>query len=455
MDIESRSIEFIPENERYGDARRLFTIWFSANMQVTTLVVGTLGVAAGLSLGWTLAGIIIGTMIGTIFMAGHSAQGPHLGIPQMIQSRAQFGVLGAGIPLFIVVLSYILFTAANAVVMRDSIKSVFPMTDNEAIVVFGAATLVIAYVGYELIHKMGVLMSAMSGLIFAGAAYLIFQTPGAVKWNAEGSHFVNSAFMLVVAQSASWTLGFGPYVADYSRYLPKHISTRETFWYSYLGNAIGAMLVMMLGAILATGIADITKDPGTGVANLFGDWSRPVLFFIVLGVLEINVLNLYSAYMSTATIFTGFRGMVRVGRLTKLFAMTVIAVLATIIAIITQYKFNDYFSDILVAQIYVLVPWSAINLVDFYLVRHGQYSVKDMYCEDGIYGRYNVKTLLIFLVSILLQLPFMDLSFYHGYFAVKIGADVSWIPSLLVPAVLYYCANRRHLEPSEVRLKPL
>ncbi|MDR5783252.1 cytosine permease [Caballeronia sp. LZ065] len=124
MDVEQRSIEFIPLSERYGTPRRLFTIWFSANMQVTALVIGTLGIVAGLSLFWTIVGLILGNVIGTVFMAAHSAQGPHLGIPQMIQSRAQFGVFGAGLPLAIVVLAYILFVAAGGVVMRDSIKAI-------------------------------------------------------------------------------------------------------------------------------------------------------------------------------------------------------------------------------------------------------------------------------------------------------------------------------------------
>jgi purine-cytosine permease-like protein len=42
-------------------------------------------------------------------MAGHSAQGPKLGIPQMIQSRAQFGYLGASVPLVVVMLMYVGF----------------------------------------------------------------------------------------------------------------------------------------------------------------------------------------------------------------------------------------------------------------------------------------------------------------------------------------------------------
>lgn len=74
MDVENRSIEFIPHNERYGTPRRLFTIWFSANMQVTALVVGTLGIVAGMSLAWTLVALVIGNVIGTVFMAAHSAQ---------------------------------------------------------------------------------------------------------------------------------------------------------------------------------------------------------------------------------------------------------------------------------------------------------------------------------------------------------------------------------------------
>ena len=145
FNIERRSIEFIPEDERYRHPRRRFSFWFSCQMQVSTLVVGTLGIAAGLNLAWTALAIVLGNVIGTIFMAGHSAQGPHLGIPQMIQSRAQFGVLGAAIPLIIVVIIYVLFNAANAVVMRNSIEAVLPIGNDAAIIGFGAVTVAIGF----------------------------------------------------------------------------------------------------------------------------------------------------------------------------------------------------------------------------------------------------------------------------------------------------------------------
>ncbi|MEJ7704262.1 MAG: cytosine permease [Geodermatophilaceae bacterium] len=50
---------------------------------------------------------MIGNIAGGIVMALHSAQGPRMGIPQMISSRAQFGVYGACLPLILVVLMYL------------------------------------------------------------------------------------------------------------------------------------------------------------------------------------------------------------------------------------------------------------------------------------------------------------------------------------------------------------
>ena len=56
LKIESHSIDFIPLAERYGTPHRLFTIWFSANMTILGVALGTLGIEADLSLGWTRPG---------------------------------------------------------------------------------------------------------------------------------------------------------------------------------------------------------------------------------------------------------------------------------------------------------------------------------------------------------------------------------------------------------------
>src|SRR5215469_6009524 len=125
--IEKYNIGFVPLAERYGSEKRLFTIWFSINLSIVCLTVGTLGILAGLGLPQTILALVLGNAIGTVFMAAHSAQGPHLGIPQMIQSRAQFGVFGAAIPLVAVIITYTLYLSADEVVIRRAITSLIPV----------------------------------------------------------------------------------------------------------------------------------------------------------------------------------------------------------------------------------------------------------------------------------------------------------------------------------------
>ena len=93
--VEVRSIDYIPLNERHGKVWSQGPLWFMSNAQIATLAVGTASVTLGGNLLWSLIAIVTGALFGTFFMAFHSAQGPQLGLPQMIQSRPQFGYLGA------------------------------------------------------------------------------------------------------------------------------------------------------------------------------------------------------------------------------------------------------------------------------------------------------------------------------------------------------------------------
>ena len=101
--VERHSIDHIPASQRHGSVTSLFTIWFGANMHMTTIVTGALGTILGLPLPWALLALLLGNLFGAVFMALHSAQGPKLGIPQMIQSRAQFGFHGAILPLVLLI----------------------------------------------------------------------------------------------------------------------------------------------------------------------------------------------------------------------------------------------------------------------------------------------------------------------------------------------------------------
>src|SRR5690606_36898358 len=58
-------------------------------------------------------------------------------------------------------------------------------------------------------------------------------------------------FLLAISLGAGWQLTFGPYVADYSRYLPRSTSESTTFWSTFLGSVIGSHWSMTFGAPVA------------------------------------------------------------------------------------------------------------------------------------------------------------------------------------------------------------
>ena len=94
-----------------------------SNAQIATLAVGVVSVAAGGNLVWSLIAIILGVVIGTFFMAAHSAQGPQLGLPQMIQSRPQFGYVGAILVWLFAYLQYAGFNVFNSILAADSLDT--------------------------------------------------------------------------------------------------------------------------------------------------------------------------------------------------------------------------------------------------------------------------------------------------------------------------------------------
>src|ERR1700759_3995328 len=93
--VEVRSIDYVPLTERHGQVWSQGPLWFMSNAQIATLAVGTFSAVGGGNLFWSLIAIIRGAVLGPFFMAFHAAQGPQLGLPQMIQSRPQFGYIGA------------------------------------------------------------------------------------------------------------------------------------------------------------------------------------------------------------------------------------------------------------------------------------------------------------------------------------------------------------------------
>ena len=84
------------------------------------------------------------------------------------------------------------------------------------------------------------------------------------------------------------------------------------------------------------------------------------------------------------------------------------------------------------------MPWSAINLVDYYLVKHGRYDVQSFFKPDGIYGGFQWWACLCYVITLPVQVPFLDQLFYVGPLVKPLGgADTSWIVGFGVASLLY------------------
>lgn len=452
MAVEQRTIDFIPENERHGSVRNLFSIWFSANAQITTIVTGALAIILGLNLWWAIVAILIGNVLGGIFMAYHSAQGPKLGIPQMIQSRAQFGVVGAVLPLILVIVMYIGFFASSAILGAQALSAAIHIPEDLSIIIVNLAAAVLVIYGYDYIHKFEKIVAVLFLLLFIYLTIRMLMEPFPAHLNTPG--FAWGPFILVISIMASWQLTYAPYVADYSRYLPKDTSTASTFWWTYAGSVIGSSWMMILGAIAAIIAPKQSEAMVAYFGHLAGHGMAFVTFIlIVLGVLAINTLNLYGGFISVITTVGAFSKL-RVSSRSRLTFIIVVGVVGTLVAIWGQGNFIVKYSNFILLLLYFMVPWTAINLVDFYFLRKGRYNIDSILSTEGEYSGVNWIAIAAYVIAVLVQFPFMNTAYHIGFIAKHMhGADIAWIVGLVVASAIYYFPMRSKLGSSSSQTK--
>ncbi len=443
--IEANTIYQIPLEERHGKPGDLFAIWFGANIMMLTVVTGALAPTIyHLSLVQSVLAIVLGNMVGGVFMALHAAQGPELGVPQMVQTRGQFGTVGAVAVIALVVLMYVGFIAANFVLGGESLHLLAGGLGAHAYaVVICLVSLVAAIYGHDLIHLYSKWLSWLAGaalLLCFGWLTFVHGVPAAAF--TKGAFSING-FLGAMSVGALWQIAYAPYVADYARYLPPGAGARQAFWASYAGCVLGSIFPMVLGALLAV-IAG-TSD----IMDAFAATLGPIVLFVVpvlsLGIAAGSAMNIYCGVLAGITVAQTFLPRWRARAMHRVLASCCMAGVSVVLALFAASNFMENYTNFILLLLYVLVPWTAINLVDFYLIRHGTYDVEAFFRPDGgQYGRYNAPALLCYGVGILVQVPFVSNPLYSGVVARLLGgADVSWVVGLVVVGPLYWIVMRR------------
>lgn len=457
--LESRTIQPIASHQRHGKSRDLFTIWFGSNITLLTVVTGGLAVTVfGLPFVPAVWGLIIGNAVGAIFMALHAAQGPTLGVPQMVQTRGQFGSMGSLLVVGIVIVMYVGFLSSNLVLSGESLASLVPgLSDTPGIALVGIISVVAATYGYDLIHAYTRLMSYFVGAVLLLAfGWIIWVHHLPADFLARNS-FSWAGFLGAVSAAALWQIAYAPYVSDYTRYMPQDTGVRPAFWSTYWGCTLGSLLPMVLGAMV--GLAAPKGNLVTGLGALTQGIAPLVLVSFTLGIASANAMNLYCAALSTLTFGQTLIPRWSPGSRSRIVISLILFVLSVAGALLSKESFLANYESFILILLYVLVPWTAINLVDYYLLRHGQYDIASFFRQDGgVYGRINAPAVTCYAIGILVQLPFIASPLYTGAVAKSLdGCDLSWVVGLAVTAPAYYWLAKRsraHAKGAVARYAP-
>src|SRR5699024_9812436 len=114
-------------------------------------------------------------------------------------------------------------------------------------------------------------------------------------------------------------------------------------------------------------------------------------------------------------------------------------------------EFLELFANFIIL---VMIPWSTINLVDFFFVRHGKYRTEDFFDKEGKYGKFNWIGIGALVISVLLEIPFISVEGFSGFIAAMLGgADFSWLVGLVAPFLLYYFPMKKRVRNESSPLK--
>jgi purine-cytosine permease-like protein len=436
--VETRSIDYVPLAERRGKVRDLWPVWFMGDAHLATLATGAISVAAGLDLFWSSVAVISGCVLGTVLMALHCTQGPHLGLPQMIQSRPQFGYLGALLVWVVALVTYIGFNALNQSLAASTVKELLGFPEAPTIIVFGLVALSVAAVGYDLIHKA---QRALAYLMLAVlAVYTVgFFTVVDLATLLRPGKFSSTLFLIQFFAAAGYQLSWSIYVSDYSRYLPREVGIRASFAWTFCGALIGGAWMMLVGAFAAAAFTDpdIIVALRHSADAMFGGFGVIMLVSSFFGLITITSLNLYGASLTLLSVVDSVTP-IRLGVAARLAALLVCFGASLSLSLAVGGNVLHGLEAFLGVLVYLFTPWTAINLVDFFIVRKGRYSIRAMFMANGLYGRWNWRGLAAYALGFIAMIPFFKTELYEGPVARALGgADISMLIGLPVSAAIY------------------
>ena len=430
--LEMNGTNFIAENERSGSARSLFWPWAAANVSLLALSYGAFFLGFGISFWQATLAAIIGTTASFGLVGISSLAGKRANAPTMTLSRAAFGVKGNLVPGL---LSYLIFVGWETVLVslatlatetvltrvgniEPNISRILGFSIAAGLTIFGGV------LGFQVIMRIQKVLTIATIILTIG--YIVL-TADQVDWSAisaipSGSieAFIGALIFGVTGIGLGWVNS----AADYSRYLPRSVSSRGVIGWTVFGASIVPIILVIYGSLLAGSSKSlgekIAGDPIGALTTLVPTWYLiPFAVVAILGLIGGAILDLYSSGITLVSVGLPVKRHVAAS------IDGVIMTIGTIYIVWIAGNFFGPFQGFLITLGVPIAVWSAIFVADV-IMRKRDYVEADLFNPKGIYGSWNLKSLSLIAIGSIIGWGFVTNTFaswlsWQGYFLGLIG----------------------------------
>ena len=432
FDVEINGPNTIQESERTGTARSLFWPWAGANVSLLALSYGAFFLGFGISFKQATYAAIIGT-IASFFLVGISSlAGKRSNAPTMVLTRASFGVKGSVVPGL---LSYLIFVGWETVLVSlatlatGTVFTRIGGVDHNLALILGfviAVSLTVfgGVLGFTVIMRLQKILTVITVVM---TIVYVALTIDSVNWSAvsaikDGSTqgFIGALIFGVTGIGLGWV----NCAADYSRYLPRTVSSKAVVGWTVFGASVIPIVLVIYGAALSGSSKElsdaIAMDPIGALTSLLPTWFLiPFALVAILGLVGGAILDLYSSGLALVSIGVPIKRY----QAASIDALIMLAGSIYIVWIADNFFFP--FQGFLITLGVPIAVWSAIFVADV-VMRSKAYSEKDLYDPRGIYGSVNKGSIALMVIGSIVGWGFVTNTFaswlsWQGYFLGVIG----------------------------------
>ena len=424
--VETHGIAPVPPTNRYGHARRLFTVWFAPQVNMTVLFTGTLAFTLGLGFWLGLLAMTVGTVLGCLVVAYLSTWGPRTGTAQLPNARMAFGSTVAVVAV-IQWLSAIAWDGLVGIFGGEALAALLGIPFWVAVLIVLATQGVVGVFGYEVIHRMQAVMTVILAITFTVFAIRLLGGHQVVTPPTETGPGLAAAFVMEVTIALSASISWASYASDYSRYLPARTSRAAVFGYSFAGLVSAYIAVQAIGIAAGGMVAD---QSAVGVRSVMGGGvlGTLALLAIAFGAIASNAMNDYSGSLAMQTIG------VKVRRPVSAALVSVIAF--GLIMWLHAGNLTERFQGVLLFISYWVPAFVAIVTIDWRRRSAGRDLIDP--AAELTSRADSVAAIASFAIAFAAAIPFMNTTLIVGPVASWLhGADLAYFVNFLVAAALY------------------